>query len=378
MAISREVKVKIIGDKSLIDSNIYIYRNDSGIDLYFTVSNFNYVISSLTTPVRIAGATVKKPDTSTFEVGSLEVIDGKVKFTITHEMTDELQEVGIYKVQIHFYDELNNRISIPYIDFQVLPLVGDVVVEGDVARADYAIVDKSVVGPDYTAAFTIERGYIKTIWSAGDLITSLKLNKIEAELEAHAAKLDELLYVPISISSFSISRSTAEIGESVSGLKLSWSYSKDPTEQKLDGSALDLSLRSHTIATAITSNRSFSLWASDGKTNVSRSAAINFYNGRYAGVSASEIYNRDLILSLNKTLTSGRTTSFTVNCGAGQYIYFAIPSRFGTPTFTVGGFSGGFSKVSTLDFKNNSGYTESYDIWKSTNSNLGNTTVVVG
>ena len=70
--------------------------------------------------------------------------------------------------------------------------------------------------------------------------------------------------------------------------------------------------------------------------------------------------------------------TFNVSCGDGQYVYFAIPTRFGTPTFSVGGFSGGFVKVSTLDFTNKFGYTEPYDIWKSENSNLGKITVVVG
>ena len=190
--------------------------------------------------------------------------------------------------------------------------------------------------------------------------------------------LDELLYKAITITSFNISKSIAEIGELVSNLKLTWSYSKEPTVQKLDGTILDNSIRDHIITSNITSNKTFKLEVSDGKTTVSRNAAINFYNGRYHGVSNSETYDSDFILSLNKTLTNSRACNFTVNCGQGQYIFFAIPTRFGTPTFSVGGFSGGFVKVSTLDFTNKFGYTEPYDIWKSENSNLGKIAVVVG
>ena len=41
------------------------------------------------------------------------------------------------------------------------------------------------------------------------------------------------------------------------------------------------------------------------------------------------------------------------------------------------GFDGGFTKLHTFEFQNSQGHTESYDVWKSENSNLGNTTVVV-
>ena len=48
---------------------------------------------------------------------------------------------------------------------------------------------------------------------------------------------------------------------------------------------------------------------------------------------------------------------------------------FGTPTFKVGGFEGGFNLVKTFDHTNASGATVSYDVWQSTNAGLGNTTV---
>ena len=91
-----------------------------------------------------------------------------------------------------------------------------------------------------------------------------------------------------------------------------------------------------------------------------------------------DTYNSEFILSLNKQLASSKNTTFTTNCGDSQYIYFAIPSRFGTPTFSVGGFVGGFVKAATIDFPNYSGYTEKYDIYRSNNPSLGNKTVTVG
>lgn len=379
MAIKRNVSVKVLNDVSTLDSKIHIFRNDRGIDLYIKLVNFSFIISKLKTPVREAGATVLKPNNTSFEIDSLSIDGENIIFTITHEMTDELQEIGNYKIQLHLYDELDNRISIPYIDFYINPLITD---NTNPPTGDKAIVGKAIVGKAIITnelnLFTIENGYIKTIWQNGDIITAEKLNKIEEALLYHDSKLQELLYVAISINSLSLSKSIAEIGEVISNLTISWSLNKTPSIQKLNGSVIDNSLRKYTDNSSINVNKTFSLEVGDGKTTVSRSASINFYNGRYHGVSSSLTYDRNLILSLNKTLTNSRGNTFTVNCGSGQYIFFAIPTRFGTPSFTVGGFSGGFEKVKTLDFQNASGYTESYDIWKSTNSNLGNTTVVVG
>ena len=56
---------------------------------------------------------------------------------------------------------------------------------------------------------------------------------------------------------------------------------------------------------------------------------------------------------------------------------YAIPSSFGTPTFNVGGFDGGFKKLETLSFTNASGHTQNYDIWVSVNAGLGSTAVTV-
>ena len=55
--------------------------------------------------------------------------------------------------------------------------------------------------------------------------------------------------------------------------------------------------------------------------------------------------------------------------------FYAVPTRYGDVSFNVGGFDGGYSKVATIEFTNASGYKENYDIYKSDNANLGNTTV---
>jgi len=71
-------------------------------------------------------------------------------------------------------------------------------------------------------------------------------------------------------------------------------------------------------------------------------------------------------------------SAFTAtSVAASEFIFFCLPTAYGTPTFTVGGFEGGFSLAATITFTNDSGYSEEYKIYKSNLDNLGTTTVVV-
>lgn len=189
-------------------------------------------------------------------------------------------------------------------------------------------------------------------------------------------KMDEITN-PFNISSFTISQSTAQIGSSVS-ITLQWSYSKDDiSNQFLNDQALDIGVRQK-IYSNITTNQNYTIKViSTGNITKSKSVSLRFYNGVYYGKSSSSTYDANLIKSFTKVLSDSKARSITVNALADEYIFYCIPSRLGTPNFNVGGFDGGFSKVKTISFTNSDNYTENYDIYKSTNSNLGNTTVVI-
>ena len=376
-------KLEVNGFKAKVSNKLKFYKGDK-LNLSFSISNT--LISEINSKEVINGILpIDSDNIKAFMLIKDKEIAGTIikNNNIIFKFSPEHQEIGINQFQIVITelqeDGSKEILHTPPFVIEIAEPIGTFEEpEENIAKVDYAIVGKSVIGSDKTTYININSRYQMTVWETGDVITAAKLNNIEQALLEHAQKLDELLYKAITITSFNISKTLAEIGEVVSNLKLTWSYSKEPTVQKLDGNILDNSIRDHIITSNITSNKTFKLEVSDGKTTVSRNAAINFYNGRYHGVSNSENYDSDFILSLNKTLTNSRACSFTVDCGQGQYIFFAIPTRFGTPTFTVGGFTGGFIKAQTLDFENKFGYVESYDIWKSENSNLGNITVVVG
>lgn len=107
-------------------------------------------------------------------------------------------------------------------------------------------------------------------------------------------------------------------------------------------------------------------------------ATICFYNGIYWGAATTpgEI-NSAFLLTLSHRLQPALSLNFTCNTGVDEYIWYAAPSSYGTPLFNVGGFDGGFSKITTFNFTNSSGYSDNYDVWRSDNANLGSTVVKV-
>lgn len=198
--------------------------------------------------------------------------------------------------------------------------------------------------------------------------------------------IDDLAYTAIAFVSASATNATNEIGSTVTETVITWSFNKKPKTQTIKfgsevAEVLDKSIRSKTYSgKTITSNTSIVITATDERdAQASRTLNITFQPRAYWGVAQNkEIYDSADILALSgSALTSTRTRNINVNAGEGEHIIYAIPSKFGTPTFKINGFEGGFVKVGTINFTNASGYSQNYDVYKSVNPNLGSTQVVV-
>lgn len=192
-------------------------------------------------------------------------------------------------------------------------------------------------------------------------------------------RLDDLEYVPVAIGGLSVSPSVAEQGATIQETVLQWKLNKTPKKLTLDGTALAPSAVSHIDTSLHTEGHEYKLTAIDERdAQATASVKLQFLNGAYWGDAAvpNEI-NSAFILTLQKVLTGTRARTITAAPGEGQYIWYAIPIRFGTPVFSVGGFEGGFSRAAVLEFTNGSGYTEPYGVWRSDNAALGSTTVVI-
>lgn len=179
-------------------------------------------------------------------------------------------------------------------------------------------------------------------------------------------------------SSISTSPTTpVEKGTVLDSITFNWSYNKRPISQSINGEVIEPSVRTKTYTEPISSTKSYVFRYSDNSKEYTKTYTVQFISNIYYGVSSLLTLDSTDISSLSKKLSSSKSVTFSVRADSGQYIYYALPSSYGKPTFKVGGFEGGFSKITTLDHTNSKGYVESYDIWRSVNQGLGDTTVVV-
>ena len=197
--------------------------------------------------------------------------------------------------------------------------------------------------------------------------------------------VDDLNYTKIAINSMTATNSSNEIGATVTDTDVAWTLNKEPKTQKIKFSSeaeeslgIDARSKSYT-GKSVQSNSIIKLTVTDERdAEVSRQVTIQFQPKVYYGVSEDpNALDSSAINALTGVLASSKARTFSANAGEGEYIVYIIPSSFGTPTFNVGGFDGGFKKTKTIEHTNASGYKQNYDIWQSVNAALGQTSVTV-
>lgn len=195
--------------------------------------------------------------------------------------------------------------------------------------------------------------------------------------------LDELLYTPLVITTFTGAPLVYERGQVITSLAVSWAYNKAVETQTITGPGVTpptllASDRSKTLVLAsVSSDRTITLEAdddiSDSNNEKSDTITLRWYDGVYWGVGAIPgAYNSAFILGLsNKQLRSGRTGNFSLNVGTSQYAFVCIPVSMGAASFKTNGFNGGLSLQATISFTNAQGATVSYNIYRTINHSLG-------
>lgn len=191
MSIVKNLEIKVNNGEAKLSENVYIYQNDRGIELKLKLNLVNNnshsaIRSSLfETDTIFAGATILKPNGELIGRDKAIIKDDTITFRIDRDFTDHVDEIGVYKIQFHIYDTLDNRITLPPISFEVKELLGIVdEFESNFGVADNSYVDLCNVLDDGREIEIFSNGkYIKTIWNNGDLISSAKLNKIEEAIE---------------------------------------------------------------------------------------------------------------------------------------------------------------------------------------------------
>jgi hypothetical protein len=193
--------------------------------------------------------------------------------------------------------------------------------------------------------------------------------------------LDQIFYVAMT-SSMS-GGNTYENGQSIASVALTWSFSKTLSAISLTGpnaTQPTLAQVSETVTGPYTTNQTWTIHgtANDGVGETSQSStSLTFENKVYWGISANTSLTDAQIIALSSALAVSRNQTRVFNPG-GDYIYFAWPSSFGEPTFTIGGLVNSAWTEVVRAFVNASGYSTSYNIYRSnTVQNGSNISIVV-
>ena len=222
----------------------------------------------------------------------------------------------------------------------------------------------------YKKAEADERFAVKQTEADLQALTTVVSGKAnEQECVDIRARLDALEYKSIQINSFSAAPPVSEIGSSQT-ITLAWTLNKQATSQNINGTPVTGSTKQYT---GVTTGTTYTLNVSDGQTSASKSVSVSFANRIYYGAAA----DLTTVTSLSSVLSNDPERTITVDAGAGEYIIYAIPARLGDVKFFVSGFEGGFEDPVEQTLTNSSGYQESYKVYRSTNANLGTTTVEV-
>lgn len=206
--------------------------------------------------------------------------------------------------------------------------------------------------------------------------------------------LDDLLYVDMLINSFGLTNfpgNVVEIGSSVTTLQFGWAVNKLPTTQTLSGANITTSTVTPGTTTAVRTpspalnpgstgtSYTFTLTITDGVQTPVRNATLTFLNNLHWGDAVIPgVINSTFVNTLSKGLQASKVKTFVSNAGVNTYAWYACRSVLGTPTFIANGFQGGFELAAAgVSVTNSSGFSENYDVWRSTNANIGPVTIEV-
>ena len=204
------------------------------------------------------------------------------------------------------------------------------------------------------------------------------LTNVKLALDDVIAKV---YYIDPAITSFTMTPSTTEyeIGQSVSDIAFAWAYNKNMVSQTLtDCTLADETVRSATASGPYTSNKTFTLSASDGQNSTSQSKSISFKHKVYWGAATepSEFTSEFILALTGKKFATNYKGNYDVNVTTGTYAFIACPKSWNIPSECyIGGFLVTLDKVATIDFTNASGNTTQFDILRTHQSSLGQITM---
>ena len=137
MAIVKDITITVKNNQASLSEPVYLYLGDGGITLLLTLihnsckfGNFKSGNTNIVeeAEARWASVCVLKPDKKPVISDRCEIWDGKIRFEITKDFIDEIEEAGTHQLQVHLYDgedENSNRLTMPPVSIQVLKPICD-------------------------------------------------------------------------------------------------------------------------------------------------------------------------------------------------------------------------------------------------------------
>ena len=212
---------------------------------------------------------------------------------------------------------------------------------------------------------------------------------VEARLKTLEKWMNDETYVRMTASLY-VTPTTKEFGDSVTGATLTWGVSEAVSSILLvlpdNMGTVDLSGKTSPYKDSnkyiITSGKTWALTATraDGNNEtVDADATISYQYRVYWGLGTKDAgFDTAFVTGLKQqgtTLTNSKGRKLTFNGANNQYVYYAIPTALGTPTFQIGEFpiTGGFETAVNVSvntgFKdaNNQPIMLDYHLYRSSN-----------
>ena len=205
--IYKQCVLTIANNDATLDEDIYLYRLDKNVELYFTIVNNKYKfdksdlnnIISLTNASYFQMRLYKDKDVKyTFAIQPTE--NGQAILTITDDLIDEPIEVGDYDFQISLLDaDKSSMISMPIARQQLHvcePLVSN---ESKTGSAVLGLSQLDTTG-EIIDAFDENGNYIRKVHVNGETISAELFNKWETALESNTTNIVEVKNNQINLS----------------------------------------------------------------------------------------------------------------------------------------------------------------------------------
>lgn len=197
--IYKQCVLTIAQNTATLDEDIYLYRLDKNVELYFTIVNNKYKFdkSDLNNIINVTNASYfqmrlyKNAEVKyTFAIQPTD--RGQAILTITDDLIDEPIEVGDYDFQISLLDaDKSSMVSMPIAKQQLHvcePLVTDA---SETGTAVLGLSTLETTG-EIVDAFDEKGNYIRKVHVNGELISAELFNKWETALETNTTNINQV------------------------------------------------------------------------------------------------------------------------------------------------------------------------------------------